>query len=217
MTPRELVYSTLEFRNKTGKVPREVWTLPWAKYTYGEEFDKILAEFPNDILTARPHYAKKSPATSGVSDEIGIYKDDWGCIFLNRQRGIIGEVKEPLVQDDDWEDTDKIHIPEEWLTFDKEEVDRFCESTDHFVLAGCYPRPFEQLQFIRGTENLFMDLVDPPANLLKFLDKMHDFYCRQLEMWAQTKVDALMLMDDWGTQKSLLINPETWVSVFKPL
>ena len=217
MTRRELVKSTLEFKNTTGKVPREIWTLPWAKLQYEYEFGKILNDFPNDILTTRPAMAKKSPVGKGDPYVIGSYIDDWGCIFENKINGIVGEVKQPLVNDDEWHYENKVHIPEEWLSFEICEVNDFCGSTDGFVLAGCYPRPFEQLQFIRGTENLFMDLADPPAQLLKLLKEMHGFYCRLLEKWAATNVDALMFMDDWGTQNSLLINPKTWIQIFKPM
>ena len=131
--------------------------------------------------------------------------------------GIIGEVRTPLVQDEDWEDVSQIHIPKEWLTFDREEVNRFCENTDCFVLSTCCPRPFEQLQFIRKTENLYMDLLDIPEGMKKFMDKMHAFYCELLEEWAKTKVDALTFMDDWGSQRSLLINPAIWREIFKPM
>ena len=53
--------------------------------------------------------------------------------------------------------------------------------------------------------------------MLRFIRRLHDFNCRLMERWAQTDVDALFMMDDWGSQKSLLINPETWVRLFKPL
>lgn len=217
MTSRELVLRTLEFENQTGRVPREIWTLPWAKLHYGEEFDRILTDYPNDILTARPRYHQSSKVSRGDMYRTGIYVDDWGCIFENRQDGIIGEVKQPLVEGEEWEDWEKVTFPENWLSFDKEEVNQYCRSVDGFVLAGCYPRPFEQLQFIRGTENLFMDLVDPPENLLNFMKKMHAFYCEQLNKWAETEVDALMIMDDWGTQENLLINPKIWEELFMPM
>lgn len=217
MTPRELVNATLTFQNTTGKVPRELWSLPWARDTYPAEFAKIQNDFPNDILTAPSLFAQPSPVSSGDMYMPETYVDDWGCVFLNRQKGIIGEVKQPLVQDEEWEDCDAVHIPEEWLSFDRQAVDDFCAATDRFLLAGCYPRPFEQLQFIRGTENLFIDLMLQPPKMLDFIAKMHDFYCRQLELWGQTKVDALMIMDDWGTQKSLLISPSIWVEIFKPM
>ena len=41
--------------------------------------------------------------------------------------------------------------------------------------------------------------------------------CRELEEWAKTDVDALFIQDDWETQISLLISPELWREMFKPL
>ena len=41
MTSRELVLSTLEFRNTEGRVPRQLWTLPWAANRYPEIIEKM--------------------------------------------------------------------------------------------------------------------------------------------------------------------------------
>ena len=41
MTSRELVNATLEFRNETGIVPRQMWVLPWAEKNYGKELERI--------------------------------------------------------------------------------------------------------------------------------------------------------------------------------
>ena len=46
---------------------------------------------------------------------------------------------------------------------------------------------------------------------------MHDFYCRHVEKWAQTDVDGIQFIDDWGSQKSLLINPRLWDEIFRPM
>ena len=49
MTPRELVKATLEFRNETGIVPRQLWVLPWAEKNYGKELERIRALYPDDF------------------------------------------------------------------------------------------------------------------------------------------------------------------------
>lgn len=36
MTSKEIVLSTLEFRNTNARVPRQLWTLPWAWDRYGD-------------------------------------------------------------------------------------------------------------------------------------------------------------------------------------
>jgi uroporphyrinogen decarboxylase len=214
---RELVYETLEFRNPE-RAPRDLWTLPWAEMYYSEELNRIREQYPDDIIRA-PGFCSEIPETKGDPYKIGQYVDEWGCLFENRADGIIGEVKEAIVSSDDeeWEDISRVHIPVEWLTIDKDKINKFCRETDKFVLAGACPRPFEQLQFIRGTEQLYMDLMFKPEGLKSFMKEMHVFYCQLLTAWAETDVDALMIMDDWGAQQSLLINPELWVQIFKPL
>lgn len=216
MTSRELVYKTLEFDNKNGRAPRQMWRLPWAEMKYGDMVKRIETEFPDDIVSA-PVILKAETIAKGNPYKIGEFTDEWGCRFENLQDGVIGEVKEAIVKDEEWEDVDNVHIPVEWLDFDVDSVNAFCSETDKFVIAGCCPRPFEQLQFIRTTEELYMDLVDMPSDMKKFMGKMHTFYCDLLEKWAKTDVDALNFMDDWGSQKSLLINPQMWDEYFRPM
>lgn len=215
MNSRELVLRTLNFDNPD-RVPRHKWTLPWANINYPNELAAINSDYPDDI-TGSPGFYHEKDISEGDATEIGESIDAWGCKFLNYQRGIIGEVKEPLVQDENWKDASNIHIPTEWLTMNVDKINNFCKSTDKFVVGGACPRPFEQLQFIRGTENLFIDLMIRPKGLMDFMSKMHEFYCELMTKWAKTDVDALNFMDDWGSQKSLLINPKLWEELFKPM
>ncbi len=86
MTSRELIKKSLRFEAPE-RIPRQIGVLPWAMENYPEEVKKIQADFPDDIVTA-PVIYKRSPEIVG----------DWGCIFENRQKGIIGEVKESLLK-----------------------------------------------------------------------------------------------------------------------
>lgn len=216
MTSRRLVYETLEFSNKTGRAPRHMWTLPWAETHHGDMIQRIHSEYPDDIVSA-PQILKEKTIAEGDEYAKGFYKDQWGCLFTNIHEGVIGEVKDAIVKGEEWEDVENVHIPVEQLSFDREAVNEFCRNTDKFVVSAACPRPFEQLQFIRGTENLYMDLVDMPEKMKDFLGKMHAFYCEWLEEWAKTDVDALNFMDDWGSQNNLLISPQMWKEIFKPM
>ena len=213
MTSRELVLSTLEF-DSPERVPRHVWLLPWAEFNYPEMVEKIRRDFPDDFITS-PNFYKESLKTTGDKHGIGNYTDEWGCVFEKKERGVIGEVKNPVLKN--WVDVDKIRIPVERLSRDREQINAFCRSSDKFVLSECGPRPFEQLQFIRGSENLLMDLIDQPEELFILLRKMHQFYLDEMEVWARTDVNGLMFMDDWGAQNSVLISPRLFRNIFKPL
>lgn len=218
MTSRELVLKTLEFENKGGRAPRHLWVLPWADQHYGAELNAIKADFPDDI-TGCPVTLTNPPSTVGDAYAVGEYIDEWGCKFQNLHAGVIGEVKEPIIaeEDEDWADLSRVHIPEGWLSFDPAEANRYCATTDKFVMAGCNPRPFERLQFLRGTAPLYMDLVLRPKGMMDFIAKLHAFYCEMVEKWAKTDVDGIGFMDDWGSQNNLLINPQTWEEIFKPM
>jgi hypothetical protein len=214
MNARERTLRALEF-DGPDRAPRELWVLPWAEIHHPSELEAIRNDFPAD-LTAASGFYRTPPNTKGAQHKVGIYRDEWGCEFVNIQDGAMGEVKNPLVQD--WEnDVEKVRFPEEWLTFDREEVNSFCRSEERFVRAACCPRPFERLQFLRGSLNLYLDLAQPPPGFLAFLERLHAFYCELLEAWAKTEVDGLMMMDDWGSQRSLLISPLLWRTTFKPL
>lgn len=117
MTPRELVKATLEFRNETGIVPRQLWVLPWAEKNYGKELERIRALYPDDFA-GPPVILDKQPPVMGDPYAVGEYVDEWGCRFTNIHEGVIGEVKEPVIREEDWSDAGKVHIPEELLTFE---------------------------------------------------------------------------------------------------
>ncbi len=62
-----------------------------------------------------------------------------------------------------------------------------------------------------------MDFYVSKNEFESLLKNIHDFNCKRLEAWTKTEVDALFIMDDWGAQNSLLISPELWREIFKPL
>jgi len=213
VTPRELVRRTVEFENR-GRVPRQMWLLPWALNHFPDEIKAIQEKYPDDIIGA-PNTCKTALQVKGDPFEIGTYVDEWGCVWENEQRGIVGQMKDPVIKT--WDDMDKFRKPEELLTIDVEKVNDFCRSTDKFVLAGCCPRPFERVQFLRGSEEVFVDLALGTPEFFELLKTVHDFYMKKLEVWSKMNVDAIFFMDDWGSQNSLLISPATWRKVFKPL
>jgi uroporphyrinogen decarboxylase len=212
-TPRQLVKQALEFEHPE-RLPRQMWLLPWAEKRFPSAVARLERDFPSDIVVIPQSCSEPVPG-QGNAHAVGEFVDAWGCRFHNLQEGIIGEVKQPRVRD--WSTTALVRFPRERLSIDFERVAEFCRTTDRYVLAGTCPRPFERLQFLRGSESLYLDLARPPAELYEFLERLHKFYLEELTLWAQTEVDGLVFMDDWGSQHALLISPEQWRDLFKPL
>ncbi|NQU10288.1 methyltransferase [bacterium] len=213
-TSRELVLQTLSFAGPA-RVPRELWSLPIATQAYPQEYAAIVRDFPPDFAGISGHEPVQPP-TRGDWYATGEYTDHWGCTFVNIQPGVIGEVKDAVVRD--WHaDRAKIHLPREWLAIDRDAVNRDCAATDRFTCAGCSVNPFERLQWIRGTENLYVDLLDPPPGFGEFVRELHQFNTELFTAWARTDVDSLRFNDDWGAQRALLIAPALWRDIFKPM
>lgn len=206
---------TLEFDSPV-EIPTQLWELPWADLHYPKELAVIREKFPNDILNSPDIIIEKPIKIKGAPYEIGEYTDEWGCLFENRQAGIIGEVKNPILKS--WDNIDQFQPPNELLMIEHEKINDFCKiNSEKFIISPCCARPFERIQFLRGTENVFMDFYENKYEFNTLLKIIHEFNCKRLESWSKTNVDALFIMDDWGSQNSLLINPEMWREIFKPL
>ena len=213
MTSRELVRRTLEFQG-TERVPRQVWSLPIAQLTYGDKVGELTRRFPNDIANAR----YRMPADARIQGDayaMGEYRDEWGCVFESVQAGVIGQVKHPVL--DNGSKLAHFKPPFHLLGRGMEEVNQSVAESSLFMLSNCIARPFERMQFLRGSQDLYVDIADRSREFFLLRDMVHDYFCRDTEKWAKTDVDAIFFMDDWGAQGSLLISPDAWRELFRPL
>ena len=210
---RTLVEKTLNFDNPQ-RVPRHLWLLPWAEAHHAGPLHQLRKRFPDDIQVAPGNY--RIPLESeGDRYSQGTYTDEWGCVFENLEHGIIGIVRKPRIAE--WQDLEDFSPPESTLTLDRETVNAFCRKSDKFILSETTARPFERLQFIRTMEQALVDLVEQPPELFELLERIHGHYLKEIEIWAQTDIDGIALMDDWGTQSSLIVSPDVFRDIFKPM
>jgi hypothetical protein len=213
MTSRALVRRTLEF-DAPLRVPRQAWVLPWAEARYPEWVARLREEFPDDLMAAPQLYRTALPVV-GSRYEKGLYVDEWGCRFHNVHGGVIGIVHEPVIGD--WSQLEHFHAPDAVLTVDTDAVNAFCRGTEGFTLAGTLVRPFERLCFIRTMEQAMVDLAEQTPDLIELLRRIHEHYVREVEVWARTDVDAIMIMDDWGTQRGMMVAPRVFRRYFRPM
>jgi hypothetical protein len=215
MTGRERAKRALEFESPD-RVPRHLWRLPGTKMFRQDDIDRVLKRCPEDIIILDFNYGpgEKTGGTRYKKGEVAT--DEWGCEWRAAEDGVAGEVKEPPLKDIC--DVGSLVAPYEILEgagFPK--VNEMCAETDAFTLAWTTVRPFERMQFLLGTERLFVALMDTPKQLCLLRDILHNFYMEEIGKWLETDVDGISFMDDWGSQKSLLISPRLWRDFFRPL
>ncbi len=214
MNSRERVYATLT-HTPPDRVPRDLWVLPYVSLFRTTELNALLRKCPMDF---------ESPELSPGSNDrdlqrfarVGTYTDEWGSVWHVAEPGVVGEVKDPILSD--WGRLSHFGPPRDFgRSRDWDHVNRTCESSEKFVLSGVCARPFERLQFLRGTENLYMDLAYDSPEVRALITMVHEYYREEVALWSRSSVDGVMLMDDWGSNTSLLIRPDMWRAVFKPL
>jgi uroporphyrinogen decarboxylase len=214
MDSRERVLRALRFE-RPDRPPRELWYLPGIGMFRKDELDQVLARYPPDLARPPDPYGSSRRA-AGTRNTVGTYTDEWGCIWSVGEPGVIGEVSRPPLTD--WSALESYEAPYEVLEkADFSAVRAFCSESTRFVLASTGVRLFERMQFLRGTEALFMDLAYGSDQVLHLRNLVHAYFMQELALWCETEVDGISFMDDWGAQKGLLIAPRLWRELFKPL
>lgn len=211
---RSNVFSTLNFENPL-RIPRQLWIFSernQVKKT--KKWRELRLHFPDDLIFCPRFGLPKTKVKWGKKDFL-IYQDEWGCLLRKRPGDLLGQLILPPISR--WEDLENWREPEALLRLDRNQINDFCRSTDRFVLAGTWIQPFERLQLLRGPEKFFSDLKKQPSEFFELLQRVHEFYLKELEIWGQTEVDGLCLMDDWGGKVSLSISPPLFRHLFKPL
>ncbi|MEE8452513.1 MAG: uroporphyrinogen decarboxylase family protein [Thermoguttaceae bacterium] len=214
MTSRELVIRTLN-HEPVDRIPRDLWVRSAIKRSRPDELAEMETRFPSDIV--RPDF-KVPPGkrSKGKPSRKGTHTDAWGCTWHVASDGAIGTLEEsPLVTvaeiaqyEPPWEILGGINLAP---------INRNCAETSRFVLAQTETRPFERLQHLRGAEAALADLRSGRKRIHTLLAMLHDFFCKEMELWADSDVDGVVFCDNWGSQSGLRIAPEMWRDLFRPL
>jgi len=176
---------------------------------------ELTYRYPNDIIRCDfPH--PRSQRAKEAANEAGQSIDAWGCMGLGSRRGVAAEPEHPPLAD--LCQLGGYRLPWEMLEkADFSAVNRSCAASSKFVLAWADARPLERMQALHGSEATLADLACGDRAARELLAMLHDFYCRELSLWAATEVDGVVFMDDWGSAEGLLTSPDVFRGLFKPL
>jgi len=179
------------------------------------------------------HEVLKNPAYSDIlcqlsddfsdGDGIGWYNagckmgtniDEWQCEWLNLTEGGLGQVvKHPL------DDISKLNS---YVWPKAEDVDmtyareRSENRGDKYYLSG-YISIYERMIFLRGFENLLMDIALGEEHFYVIRDKILEYNLALMDRMLELNPYGIFLADDWGSQRSLMINPDAWRKLFLPV
>lgn len=86
----------------------------------------------------------------------------------------------------------------------------------HFVVPNFGFALFERAWSLRGFDHLLMDLVDQPAWVEDFLERITAIQVALAKRFLTLGVDGGYFGDDYGAQRGLLFAPQMWRQMIKP-
>ena len=89
---------------------------------------------------------------------------------------------------------------------------------ERFLVAGLGWGFFETSWGIRGFENCLMDCAAEPDFYAELLDRIANQFTAYLDFTLAElpDVDAILLGDDWGDQRGVIMGADRWRAMFKP-
>jgi hypothetical protein len=152
----------------------------------------------------------------------GEFLDNWGCLWRNECEGIEGQVVgHPLA---DWNALNSYRPPDPRLKSERQDRDWKKTKAAYEGLrkqdrlrVGSGERLFDRLYFLRGFENLMMDIATDDPSLLKLIDMLLQHEMELVDLWLEVGVDVIGFHTDIGTQNGLMISPPKFRQYIKPL
>ncbi|NMB95858.1 MAG: hypothetical protein GYA02_04490 [Clostridiaceae bacterium] len=142
--------------------------------------------------------------------------DAYGNIYGRLNQKTKGECIKGALQDG-WEKLKEYEMPLYDETYEIKLMDILQNNKEKFLLGALPISPFSTMRDLRRIDNLLMDVVLEEDMVMKLLEKVEKLAKQIIRRAASLGFDGVVIYDDWGTQKSLLINPIQWRRIFKPV
>jgi uroporphyrinogen decarboxylase len=228
LTPRERVQLALAHR-EPDRVPVDFMATPeaWGRlcqHLGRDDREAVLRYLGVDLRHPRQPYT--GPPLEHRSD--GSWVDAWG---VRRQRvehnhGAYDEIVEhPLAHLKDASELEHYNWPRaEWWDAAalRDEIDQLDKQGDYAIALEEFGDPggmFEIALYLRGMEQLMMDMATQPELAYETMRHVTDFYLGLLERVmakAGERIDLIWTSDDLAHQHGMLISPRHWRELIAP-
>jgi uroporphyrinogen decarboxylase len=201
-------------------------------HTHGERLTRLYEKWGTDYVQVAPGYRNlpvgetatqseyarmRGDNLRGFSPGYSDYVDEWGCLWKTTDADEVGGncVDHPYHT---VEEVLKAPIPEPELPGRLDPIRKSREEhPEDFIWVQQWLGPWETSRAMLGTEETLVALYTERPQLEKFFCRVFEHFQVLLRGVCTLDVDMVGIGDDWGIERSLLIDPDLWVKVFKPL
>ncbi len=213
MDGKELFTRTIDFKSPDyipALVDLERNFLHDQNETKWEIIEQLLAEIGQDNICSMSCWDDRQKIIDGV-----VYREDeWGTHWIDDGHGAF-TTYHPM--ENGYEDIDKVVFPDaaKPVRFTKADS-QLANRRGRYMLGLVWFTLFERMWMLRGFTNLLMDPYgDEEEDFFSLKQKVLDVNLAMIDQWIARDVDGVYFSDDWGTQRSLLINPDEWRRLYK--
>ncbi len=209
MTNRERVIAALEHR-QPDRVPYQIGFTHNARAAFVEAFgESALRQLDNCF-----HGVCAAPGPlEGMVDET-TWRDEFGVQWDRSVDRDIGIVKNRVLPERDLSDLTfpEPRDPQRWVEFEA----AVAAAGDRCAQFGIGFSLFERAWTLRGMDTLFVDMMEAPEFVDDLLDMICEYNVAMVEQAVMYDIDVVHFGDDWGSQRGLLMGPETWERFIAP-
>jgi uroporphyrinogen decarboxylase len=201
-------------------------------HTHAGTLNRLYETWGTDYVQAAPWY-RNTPAGDaalqseyaslrgdrlrGFSPSYSDYVDEWGCLWKTTDPDEVGGncVDHPYHT---VEDALTAKIPDPELPRRLDPIrEALSVNPGKFIWVQNWLGPWEMSRIMLGTEETLVALHTEQSRLVEFLSRVFEHFRLLVRAICTLDVDMVGIGDDWGTERSLLIDPRQWAAVFKPL
>ena len=216
MNSRERVVAALAFESPD-RVPIMHRTLPGAFRVYGKALTDLYDCYPSDVmLDPASGQTFRFSDLAWWQDETGVSVDTWRCAWRRESDDYQGQIlQSPLC---DLSELKSYKWPDPMGGYETiAEMIRVMKEDkhQHYYLAICGTL-MHRMTYLRGFENTLMDLALGNEEILFIRDRIVDILLRRIDILTKAGADGVLMVDDWGGQDTMFVNPGMWRKLFKP-
>ncbi len=182
----------------------------------GIKIRRLLAIDEGNIEQKLDNHIKYLPLNdkTKIDKEKGIQYDIWGVGWGQVLTEVFHIRYHPLINSDDIKKYKFPEVEDKLLTIMREIGEK--ERDNYFLLSLQDWTLFERLWLLKGFENTLMDLYSNEKEINYLLDGITEFHIEMSKRIIKLEiVDGLYTGDDFGTQRGMVMSPETWRKFFK--
>ena len=194
MNSREIVRRTLDF----------------------ERPDRVARSFlPTDFIAASPQIPNPDGQWRKIDGHRWRRTDEWGNVWGRVDDTSKGEVIRGAVED--LNDVETLPLPDfSNPDYYREAKEIFAATRDFWRIGSIQGFTFSVARKLRRMDQYLMDLLLEREKIEALHDRVDERIEAQITQMRDAGTDSVMIAEDWGTQRQMLISPSLWREMFKP-